>query len=180
MTRKTSGLTIIAFFTSLICLGLSGYVLYQSITTPTPTTKIQQDRVWYDTVNSWETMSASLANPITLPGLEIIFDVREGESVYFSFMCYVDLDIEFTYRYIYFWFCLNGTKIDTPSTHIYLPKLDDDWDGGVYKITQIPISLQHYVSTIAPGTYNLTIKMTISASNDYLYYSTLFVEAFST
>lgn len=178
MTRKTSGFSIIAFFISIICLGLSGYVFYQSFSTTT-TTQIQQDRAWYDYEGYWITEAASLADPKTLTGLEVIFNVREGESVYFSFMCYVDVDIENSHRYIYFWFGLNDTKISYPSTHVYLPKLDDDWDGGVYSITQIPVSLQHYNSTIEPGTYSLTIKITTPYSNDYCYGNTLFVQTFS-
>ena len=178
MTRKKSGLSIIAFFISIICLGLSGYVFYQSISTTTKT-QVQQDRVWYDYEDYWITESASLANPTTLTGLEVIFDVREGESVYFSFTCYVDVDIETGHRYIYFWFGLNDTKIDNPMMSVYLPKLDDDWDGGVYSITHIPVSLQHYNSTIEPGTYSLTMKITCPHANDICYENTLFVQAFS-
>jgi len=177
MVRKTSGLSIIAIVISILCIGLSGFVFFQSFIY-VPTT--QENRAWYDYEGLWNVQPASLANPATLAGLEVIFDVREGESVYFSFTCYVDLDIESSHRYIYFWFAINGTKIKNPSMSVYLPKLDDDWDGGAYKLTQIPVNLQHYNSTIGPGTYSLTVKVTCQFSNDECQQNTLFVQTFST
>lgn len=179
-TRKTSKLGGAAFILAIIAVGLSGYNFYNQYTSETSSLEhTSLDRVWYDYKDTFITETYPLNDPGTITDLSVIFDVREGESVYFSYMSSIQLERENAYTYVYFFFALNRTEIRDPATFVYFPQLDDDF-AGIITWTWLPISLQYYSSTIEPGTYELTVEITSIRSGDPIIKNTLFVQAFKT
>ncbi|MEE9378296.1 MAG: hypothetical protein V3V33_09705 [Candidatus Lokiarchaeia archaeon] len=175
---KSSGLAVLAL---LIAGGALGLGMYQLIFVEGPPGADGQDGVdgidGVDAVrNTWYDFhyTATYTNPtstiITVDPLTIDFNVSSGESVYFHFNTWADVDAGAN-SYIQFNFVLDGVILSGPTYPWWVIRTTSDR-------IEVPISCQLSLDTVTAGAHNATISIVGSDIDNNIFSSTLFVQTY--
>jgi len=169
---KSSGLAVLALIVALGALGLG---VYQIIFAPAPPGQDGQDGV--DAVrNTWYDFhyAATYTNPtstvIPIDQLLINYTVSSGESVYFHFNTWAEVDTGVNI-YIQFNFVLDGVMLSGPTYPWWVFRTNAD-------SIEAPISCQLSLDTVTSGAHNVTISIFGNDVDNNIFSSTLLVQTY--
>ena len=170
---KGSG-TVIAIVALCISLGLGGYIVYDKIiASPETTIPITPTSNQYFQTN-YDFIYAPLVNIwLKIPDLFIEFNITQGESVYFFYLGQAHLVAAADDTYLQFRFIFDDIVSITPFCRI--GRYSTVNPGGLV----VDASLQHYNSTMNPGTHNVTVQFQSGDTTNYIYPQNLFVQTFN-
>jgi len=167
---KSSG-TAIAVIALFISIGFGGYFVYDKFFAATTTSNIPTSNQYYKEAmfiyipsgEAWSTGNS----------LSIEFNISEGESVYFSFEGLVNLDdSSIPNTYVEFRFKVDEIIWGYPRRSVR--RYNAVSPGG----SRISVSMQHYNSTMLPGTHTITVVCRGDHTTDSLRERSLFVQTF--
>ena len=170
---KGSGKAI-AVIALCISLGLGGYIVYDKLiistgdTTPITTTSNQYFKAYYG--DSYVLVGFGFW--LTVQDLFIEFNITQGESVYFSYLGQAHLAGVASDTYLEFRFQIDDIRMDAPTCRIERYGATDPGE------LRVDASLQHYNSTMTPGTHNVTIAYRGRDTSNYISPQSLFVQTF--
>ncbi len=163
---KSSGLAILAL---IIALGALGLGIYQMIFPASAAGGSGIKNTWYDFHYS-ATHTNPISTIITVDPLTIDFTVGSGESVYFHFNTWADVDAGVN-SYIQFNFVLDGVMLSGPT-----------YPWWVIRTTaasiEAPISCQLSLDAVTAGAHNVTISIFGSDIDNNIFSSTLMVQTY--
>ena len=169
---KSSG-TVIAIVALCISLGLGGYIVYDKfIATPGTTIPIVPTSNQYFETNYDFIYAPIAALWVKMPDLFIEFNITQGQSVYFFYLGQAHLVAAAGDTYLQFRFIFDGIVSITPFCRI--DRYSTVNPGGLV----VHASLQHYNSTMIPGTHNVTVQYRAGDTADYIHPQNLFVQTF--
>ena len=169
---KGSG-TAIAIISLFISLGFGGYVVYDKvIASPETTIPITPTSNQYFKADSGYTYVPIVDTWFTIPELFIEFNITQGESVYFFYLGQAHLVDATDDTYLDFRFVIDGIRMNNPKCRIW--RYNTVNPGGLV----VDASLQHFNSTMIPGTHNVTIAFAGGDTTDYINPQSLLVQTF--
>jgi len=165
-----SALAIIALLIGIGAIGIGGYNYY--VQTTQTVEKI--GNTWFK-LNSTYLPTDPTSTYITFNGLTIQFNIISGQSAYFLYNGYVSLRLTGAgYTWIEVYFSLDGHRINSPCI-----------EKSIYYDTEVvgasirdDLSLQHFNSTLTPGTHEITIVIRGNSNLNAIRESTLFVQTY--
>jgi len=169
---KDSGKAI-AIVALCISLGLGGYIVYDKLlVSPETTNQIAPTSNQYFETN-YDFIYPSIPGLwLKMPDLFIEFSIIQGESVYFFYLGQVHLVVAAGDTYFEFRFIIDDIVSITPFCRI--DRYSTVNPGGLV----VHASLQHYNSTMLPGTHNVTVQYRAGDTADYIHPQNLFVQTF--
>lgn len=168
--KRGSGLAILALIVGIGAIGLGGYNFYVQTTQ----TVEEIGNTWYKSEPDFFTCMPAYDYK-TFSDLTIQFNIKSGESAYFSYNCWIFMrltspDTGITFLKVYF--SLDGRRLESP--HI---EAQDYYDGSTY--LRLPASLQYFNSSLSPGVHNITIVLYGNYNINGVRDSTLFLQTYS-
>ena len=165
-----SVLAILALIVGIGAIGIGGYNFYVQTTQ----TVEEIGNTWYKSEPDFFTYIPAYSYR-TFSDLTIQFNIKSGESAYFSYNCWIFMrltspDTGITFLKVYF--SLDGRRLESP--HI---EAQDYYDGSTY--LRLPASLQYFNSSLSPGVHNITIVLYGNYNINGVRDSTLFVQTYS-
>jgi len=169
---KGSG-TVIALIALFISLGLGGYIVYDKvIASPETNNPITPTSNQYFKTNYGYTYVPTVDTWFTIPELFIEFNITQGESVCFFYLGQTHLVEAAGDTYLEFRLVINGIRMNNPKCRI--GRYSTVTPGGLV----VDASLQHFNSTMIPGTHNVTIAFRGGYTTNYIYPQSLLVQTF--
>ena len=168
--QSGSGLAILALIVGIGSIGFGGYNFYVQTTQ----TVEEIGDTWYKSEPIFFTCTPAYSY-MTFSDLTIQFNIRSGESAYFSYNGWIFMRLTspttgVTSLDVYF--SLDGRRLDSP--HI---RAQDYYDGSTF--LRLPASLQYFNSSLSPGVHNITIVLYGNYNLNGVIESTLFVQTYS-
>lgn len=168
---KSSGLAVLALLIAIGALGLGVYQMFFAVA-PEP---VEEDpgpgirNTWYkfDYVHR---ATNPISTFIPINQLLINFTVDSGESVYFHFNTWADVDAGAN-SYIQLNFMLDGVRLSGPEYPWWVIRTTGD-------SIEVPISLQLSIDTVSAGAHNVTISIFGSDVDNEIFSSTLLVQTY--
>ena len=163
--------SIIAVLALIISIGATGFIIYDNIVVSPPTSPAENQ--WYDSSVSVFYMQASEAWG-TITSISIDFDVSLGQNVYFSFMTEIQFDDSSNpSSYVQIQFEVDGNIWSFP--RIYVRRYNIVSPHGL----RMSASLQHYNTTMSPGTHSITLVYKGDSTADSIRPCSLFIQTFN-
>jgi len=163
---KSSGLAVLAL---LIAIGALGLGIYQMFFAAPTEEGSGIKNTWYD-FHYAETFTNPISTIITVDQLTIDFIVSSGESVYFHFNTWANVDAGAN-SYIQFNFVLDGVMLSGPTHPWWVIRTTGDR-------IEVPISCQLSLDTVSAGAHNVTISIFGSDIDNDIFSSTLLVQTY--
>ncbi|MFX1328413.1 MAG: hypothetical protein ACFE91_09820 [Promethearchaeota archaeon] len=163
---KSSGLAVLAL---LIAIGALGLGIYQIIFAAPTEDGSGVKNTWYDFHYSSEYTSPT-STIIIIDELIINFTVSSGESVYFLFNTWAEVDTGVN-KFIQLNFVLDGVMLAGPTYPWWVFRTDAD-------SIEAPISCQLSLDTVTAGAHNITISIFGNDIDNNIFSSTLFVQTY--
>ena len=164
------GSSILATLALVVGLGVGSFVIYDNFFVITP--DVPPENQWDDTTGgsyyvpsgyTWSTLSA----------ININFNVSSGQTVHFLFIAIVNFDDSSTpSSSVEMKFMVDGIIWFYPSLYVRRYNLDST-EG--YRMS---VSLQHYNTTMTPGSYSITVAYRGEATTDRVTDASLFIQTF--
>ena len=163
---KSSGLAVLALLIAIGALGLGVYQMFFAAPTEEGS---GIKNTWYD----FHYASAA-TNPtstiITVDQLTIDFTVSSGESVYFHFNTWAEVDAGVN-SYIQLNFVLDGVMLSGPIHPWWVIRTEGN-------SIEAPISCQLSLDTVSAGAHNVTISIFGNDIDNNIFSSTLLVQTY--
>ena len=168
MGKMGKGSSIIAVLALIVSLGAGGFILYDNYFVIPPA-----ENQWYDSsATVWYMQAAEAWGTIT--SISIDFTIISGQSVYFSFNTEINFDDSSNpISYVQIQFEVDGIMWAQP--YILVRRYNIVSAHGL----RMSASLQHYNTTMASGTYTVTLVFKGSSTADSIRPCSLFVQTFN-
>ncbi|MFX1499607.1 MAG: hypothetical protein ACFFDH_01430 [Promethearchaeota archaeon] len=163
---KSSGLAVLAL---LIAIGALGFGIFQFFFAAPKVEKTGIQHTWYD-FHYAEVLTNPISTVITVNQLTIDFTVGSGESVYFHFNTWADVDAGAN-SYIQINFVLDGSPLSGPTYPWWVVRTTED-------NMEIPVSCQLSIDSLTVGNHTASINIFGSDNNNRIFSSTLLVQTY--
>jgi hypothetical protein len=163
------GIAYVGLILGLIGAGLGGYVFFDytlspmlGLTEPTSTLEINS---YY--AEAHEIVVSSTGTYVSLSGLMISFTTTKSVSLHILYTAYVRI-ITANGDYVYIKLALNGTELNTNAYYI------EEFNVATYE--RFAINMQHYIPSLQPGSYNITVLVNLDHTSTRFYKNSLYAQ----
>lgn len=149
-----------------------GYMAWSSLNTiQTEIENYENIDTWYITDNDVFEVTPAYTL-LELSNLTITFELTSNASVYMSFTCRAHIYPVLGYSLVYFYYKVDGVRLDQPSTSV------GNFRGGS-TTDYFSVNLQHFIENIAAGSHNVTMEVSTENFVNKISKMTLFVQSFT-
>ncbi|MFX1328795.1 MAG: hypothetical protein ACFE91_11765 [Promethearchaeota archaeon] len=171
MGKGSTALGVIGLILAAGGLGFGGFALLSVSRVEKQVARFSEQNLWYK-FNDTTFNSDPIYSYLTYSGLLLEFELGPNESVYVSFTARAHIEVKTGWSRITIYFKIDGVLETDPSAEVGM------YDGAF--IVNFMLTLQHVRHDISPGLHNVTVVIYGDYSGNYIYKSSLFVQAFPT
>jgi len=128
--------------------------------------------IWFQYDGDTFTVNPAYAY-LHVPNMSIVFDLSTTASIHILFICSAAVYPEPTeYAGISFYFSVNGIRL-------LEPRVDVGPYEGTSTIEYSSVALQHFIPSVSPGTYNISVMVYSAETINFIRLCSLTIQSFA-